>query len=118
MMSYFKIWLKVIRKNLSIKTLLVFFIEHLVLYLAIFFLFGDNIILSFILLLLLMIIRSVIRLFVFYKKLVDSGNFDQILLKPIDPLFGLIVFKMNLADIVILLPVLIFLKLKNKRYEK
>lgn len=118
MMSYFKIWLKVIKKILNVKTILIFFVEHVFLYLVIYFLSSYNIGLSFILLLFLMIIRSAIRLFLYYRKLIDSDGFDQILLKPIDPLFGMIVFRMNLSDIVILFPVLIFLKLKNKRYEK
>ncbi len=114
MMIYFKIWLKVVKKSLNFKTTLIFIVEHVVLYLAIYLLFSYNIGLSFILLLLLMIIRSVIRLFAYYRKLITSDGFEQILLKPIDPLFGMIVFKRNLADVVLLLPVLIFLKLKNK----
>lgn len=114
MITNLKIWSKVIRKTLSFKSLLTFFSEHLIIYLAIYFLLNYEVVISFILLLILMIIRSVIRLFVFYKKLVELDSFDQILLKPIDPLFGLLIYRLNIADIVILLPILLYLKLKNR----
>lgn len=113
MMFYFKIWLKVVKKSLNVKTTLMFFVGHVVLYLAIYLLSSYNIGLSFILLLLLMIIRSVVRLFVYYRKLIDSHGFEQILLKPIDPLIGLLVYNRNPADILVLAPILVYLKIKN-----
>lgn len=113
-MKNFLIWLKVIKNNTNLKLVMFILIEHLVVYLLIYFITNYNIALSFILFLLVMATRSIIRMFVFYKKLIESKNFEQILLKPIDPLLGLIIYKMNIADIVTLLPVLIFLKFKNK----
>lgn len=114
-MKNFLTWFNVIKDNMSLKSMISIFIEHLVLYLLIYFITKYNIALSFILLLLIMIIRSLFRLFVFYKKQTESNNFEQILLKPIDPLVGLIVYQRNISDIVMLLLVLIFLKFKNKK---
>lgn len=114
-MNNFKIWLKVVKKNLNLRTVVIFFIKHLIVFLVLYFLFSYNIILSFILLIFLIIVMSATRLFLFYKKLISSDSFDQILLKPIDPILGLIVYQRNIADIVILLPILIFIKFKNKK---
>ena len=114
-MKNFLIWWRVVKGNINLKSMIYIFIEHLVLYLLIYFLTKYNFVLSFILLLLLMVIRSAIRLFVFYKKLNESNNFEQILLKPIDPLLGLIVYQRSISDIVVLLPFLVFINFKNKK---
>ncbi len=113
-MNNFKIWLKVAKKTLNFRTVIIFFVGHLVTFLIIYFLFSYNFILSIVFLVLLMLVMSVVRLFLFYKKLFNTDSLDKILLKPIDPLFGLIVYNMNIADIVMLLPLFIFLKFKNK----
>lgn len=116
MIIYFKIWSKVIRKFITFKYLsvitLIFFLSLFFIYLFI----GKSIINSLIILFVLISIDSSVRLALFYKKLINLNLYDLIKLKPIDPLIGLLIYNHNPLDIVILFPVLIFIKFKN--YKK
>jgi uncharacterized membrane protein HdeD (DUF308 family) len=112
---YLKIWFKVVKKHISLKLFLMQFAEHLVYFIAMYYLIGSHLLLAIILLVTLMAVRSSIRMFTFYKELINSGSYHQILLKPIDPLFGLLVYKRNMIDIVILIPLLLFLKFRKNK---
>ncbi|EKE04852.1 MAG: hypothetical protein ACD_19C00429G0012 [uncultured bacterium] len=111
--KFIKIWFKVVRDKISFKylsqTLIFCFISLILIY----FLINRNFSLSIFCLFILIATLLVIRLILFYKELVNLKIYDLILLKPIDPLFSLIVYNRNPADIIILLPILIYLKIKN-----
>lgn len=118
MIQHFKIWAKVAVKNTSLKSIVVTLLEHLLYLGAIFLLTNYNLLLSFTLLIVLMMIRSAVRLFVFYKGLLHTNSYNSILLKPVDPLYGLFIYKRNITDILALIPVLLFLKFRKKVNEK
>lgn len=111
-----KIWFKVVRDKISFeflsKILIFCFVNLIIIYL----LTNKNLAISISLLIMLIIIILVIRIILFYKELINLKSYDSILLKPVDPIFSLIVYNRNPADIIILLPVLIYLKIKN--YKK
>lgn len=111
-LTYFKIWLRVVSKTINFKLLSKFLAEHLVIFFVIYYFTNYDLFFSFISLLILMIIRSAIRIVFFYKKLIQSDSYDLILLKPIHPLVGLIIYNRNPADILFLLLVLIYIKLR------
>ena len=115
MINYIKIWISVVKKYTDLKCISLFLVEFFV-YILIIYLVIENINLSVIVSILLITIRLFVQLYYFYKKLVDLNQYNLILLKPIDPLFGLLVFNHNPIDILILLPILIYIKIKN--YKK
>ncbi len=115
MLKLIKIWFSVIKKYFDLKSISIFLIEFFA-HILVVFLFTRNINLSLVFSVLLIVIRLSVKLFLFYKNLIQSNNYNLILLKPIDPLFGLLIYNHNPADILILLPILIYIKLRN--YKK
>lgn len=113
MLKYLKIWLKVVRKYVTFKYLS---ITISIFFLCLFFtnlLFGRNMTTSLIILLTVTIIFIFIRLLLFYKRMVNSESYCLLKLKPINPLFGVLVYNKNPLDIFILLPILLYLKIKD-----
>jgi hypothetical protein len=114
-LTYFKIWLKVIKKCITFKYLSIVILVFLPSLFLIYLLLGKNILTSLIGLFILVIIILFVRLFIFYKKIIDLGLFNSLKLKPVDPLFGLLIYNRNPADIFILLPILIYIKIKRRK---
>jgi hypothetical protein len=110
--NYIKIWVYTVKKYLSLQVIVKMLIECLV-YLSVFYVLTRNIKISLMYLIFLVAIKSSIQLFIFYKKLYKSDNYKLVLIRPIHPLFGLLVYSHNLLDITILLPVLIYLKIEK-----
>lgn len=111
--SYLKIWFNVVMKhvniNIALKTILIY-----ILYFAIIFLLTSfNLYFSIFIFFNMMIFILVSRLILLFRELTKSGKYDLLLLRPVDPLFGLLIYNKNPADILILVPVLIFIKFKN-----
>ncbi len=110
---YFKIWLKVVINNFDIKlTLIALFVEVL-LFVFVYFFLMYNLALIFIIWYLLSIIFQIVQVFLFYKKLLYEQKYDLLLLKPVDPLYGLLVYRHNIADIFVMPLVLLYIKLSN-----
>jgi hypothetical protein len=62
---------------------------------------------------LFILFKLISRLILLQRELVNSGKYDLLLLQPIDPLWSLIIYNKNPADILLLFPVLLFISLKN-----
>ncbi len=101
--TYFKIWLKVVSKKITLKYLAILSVS------IILSLFLFNIVLIF---LLIIIIQS-FRLFIFYKHIEEDELFYTLKLKPVNPIFGLLIYNQNPLDIFILIPILFYLKIKK-----
>lgn len=110
---YLKIWLKVISSTMQTKSLFMTLSFCLILLFIIYFLTGYKIGISVLILLLVLIVRQSLVLFVFYKKLLNTNQYDFVLLKPVDTLVGIIVFNKDPLDIIILLPILVTIKFRN-----
>ena len=113
MTNYIKIWLSTVKKYTSLKSFLKMLLEYIFYFLIIYLFFAKNISLSLIYSIFLVAIRSSFQLFLFYKKLVDSDHYHLILLKPLDPIMGLLIYNHSLSDISILFPILIYIKVRN-----
>lgn len=111
--NYFKIWLSVIVKTINYKLLSILFIEHLAIFFVVYYFTNYNLFLSFILLLTIIIVSSAVRIFYFYRKLTQPGGYDLVLLKPVNPLVGIMVYNRNPMDILFLLLILVYLKLRK-----
>lgn len=112
MLNLIKVWLKVVRKNVTYKYLSIILIFFLFSLLTIYLLTDRNIIFSIVIIYFFISAILFGRLFIFYKRLLESNTYDLIKLKPIPPLLGLLIYNQNLTDIVILLPLLIYIKLR------
>lgn len=112
--SYLKIWISIVKKYTSIKTVLILLLENLFYFLVIYFFLTQSIVNSLFILILLVIMRSSIKIVVFLNNLKKTGDYNLVLLKPIDPLFGLIAYNHSPLDILILFPVLVYIKIKNR----
>lgn len=115
MLKYLKIWIKTIKGDFDLNVYAKVGVEYMFYFWIIFFLVKQNIATSLVLLLIFIIFRLFFRLFCLYKKLISANTFYEISLKPIDPLFGLLIYKPNPADILILFPILVYIKLKNSK---
>lgn len=113
MIKYFHIWFNVVKKYISLELIFKTLVEYLLYFIIIYIFIIRNIYITLIISFTLIAIRLFIQLFYFYRKLIQSNDYNLILLKPVDPLFGLLVYNHNPADIIILLPILIYIKFKN-----
>lgn len=114
--NYLKIWLKVIKKHISLKAILKTVGIWLPCFVIIYFFTNRSLTNSIVILIVLLVAKLSIKIIFLYKELTRTDTFDLILLKPVDPLFGLIIYNRNPADILILLPILMFIKLR--RYKR
>lgn len=112
-LNNFLIWFKVIKKYITFKYLSILTFVFL---LSLFFintLTGGNIILSFVILIIIITILVLTRLLLFYKKITDLKLYYIFLLKPANPLFGLLIYNRNPLDIFIIFPILIYINIKK-----
>lgn len=114
MIKYLKIWTKVIKDTIDAKSLSFNLSICLVSYFAIYLMTDKNNVTSIILFILGIIVWQSIKLFIFYKELTANNQYDFVLLKPIHPLFGIILYHKDPLDIIVLIPVLLFLKIRKK----
>ncbi len=104
--------MKHINISIALKTILIY-----ILYFAIILLLTSfNLYFSIFIFFILIVFILVSRLIILFRELTKSGKYDLLLLRPIDPLFGLLIYNKNPADILILGPILIYIKLSN--YKK
>ncbi len=113
MMKYFLLWIKVVKGYIVPANILKATLEYLFYFALFYFGFSFSIAISLFLLLLLIMVRLLVRLQNKYKELIKTEQFELILVKPIDPLFGILIFKPNPGDIFILLPILIYIKFRK-----
>ncbi len=106
-------WLKVVINNFDIKMALIVLFVEVSLFIFVYFFLKNNFILIFVVWYLLSIIFQIVQVFLFYKKLLDEQKYDLLLLKPVDPLFGLLVYRHNVSDVFILPLILVYIKLAN-----
>ena len=118
MIKYFKIWFDVIQKYISLELILKTLVEYMLYFIVFYIFITRSVSISLFVALTLIAIRLLIQIVYFYKKLILSNDYNLILLKPVDPLFGLLIYNRNAADILILLPILIFIHFKNSKLEK
>lgn len=115
-MKNFSTWLKVIKKYVNIKVFAIVTIEYIFYFSLVHFFVTRGVILSLLISYVLISSRLFVQLFYYYKRLLESDQYNLILLKPIDPPLGLLVYNHNPADVFIILPILIYIKIKN--YKK
>lgn len=113
--KYLKIWTNVIREVLDFKNLSINFLFYIILFFSIDFLFETGTALSLLLTLLIIIFRQAVKLFMFYRKIVEDKKYDLILLKPINPLVGLLIYNKDPMDVLLLLPILALVKFGKVR---
>lgn len=112
-MKNFLVWSKIVKRYMNIRVFGLIISEYFFYILITYFLVTRSFIFSLFLSYTLVSARLAIKLFYFYKNIQESGKSDLILLKPVDPLFGLLVYNHNPADIFILFPILIYIKIKS-----
>lgn len=105
-------WFKVVRKTLNLQLLVKVVFGHLLLFCIVYYFTGFNLLLSFVILLMFVIIRSAINIYLFYKELIRTNSYDLILLKPVNPLVSLIIYNKDITDVFLLLFVLLYLRIK------
>lgn len=110
--NYFKIWIRVVRENSSLKLGYVN-IEYIFLYILFLITTNFRIVFSISIFLIYVLVKVILRFVDSYKSLIANGTMDEMLTKPIDPLLGILISKPNLSDILILIPILIYIKIKN-----
>lgn len=110
---YFKIWLKVVKKNVTYKYLSIALIVFLFSLFTTYLFTDRNIIFSIIIIYVFISTILFGRLFIFYKRLLDTDTYDSIKLMPIHSLLGLLIYNQNPLDIFIIFPILILLKISD-----
>lgn len=113
--KYLKIWANVVREILDFKNISIIFLFYVILFFSIYFLFETGTTLSLLLTLLIILVRQATKLFMFYRKIVEDKKYDLILLKPIDPLVGLLIYNKDPMDVFLLLPILFLVKFKKNK---
>lgn len=111
--NYLKIWFKLSKDNFNLNEASKTGVIYLIYFLIIYFVISHNLILSLVYLLIIIFIKLFIRFTSFYKELVSSNDIDCLLLMPLNPLLIILLYKPNFADILILLPILIYIKLQT-----
>jgi hypothetical protein len=110
---YLKIWFKVITKNNNLNDIAKSAVIHMLYFGLIFLLTNFRIGFSIFIFILFILFKLISRLILLQRELVNSGKYDLLLLQPIDPLWSLIIYNKNPADILLLFPVLLFISVKN-----
>lgn len=110
---YLKIWFKVITKNSNLNDVAKSAVIHMLYFALIFLLTNFRIGFSISIFILFILFKLISRLILLQRELVNSGKYDLLLLQPIDPLWSLIIYNKNPADILILFPILLHIVIKN-----
>lgn len=111
---YLKIWFKVITKNNNLNDVAKSAVIHMLYFALIFLLTNFRIGFSIFIFILFILFKLTSRLILLRRELINSEKYDLLLLQPIDPLWGLLIYNKNPADILILFPILLFVKFKNR----
>lgn len=108
----FSIWFRTTKKYVDSKFIVKFLLQCGVLFAILFFL-TKNLVMSVILLCLLFIAKSFLQLFLLLQKTKSLDVYDIVLSKPSNPLFTLLVYRHNMADMFVIPLVLFYIKLSN-----
>lgn len=111
---YLKIWFKVITKNNNLNDVAKSAVIHMLYFALILLLTNFRIGFSIFIFILFILFKLTSRLILLRRELINSEKYDLLLLQPIDPLWGLLIYNKNPADILILFPILLFVKFKNR----
>jgi len=103
---YFKIWLSDSKKSLSYFSIFEKVIEYSI-YFVTLNLVLNNIYLSLTLLFLIIFVKYVYINIYILKQLINSNDFIYLLLKPINPIFRILIYGTNLIDLVLSLLIII-----------
>lgn len=114
--KYFKIWFNVVKKYVTIKYSLISIVTLFMSFASFYFLFSKNIINGILFSIILIDIILAIRFALNYNKIISSGLYDSIKLKPLHPIFTVLIYNRNPLDIFILLPILVYLKITNYKF--
>ena len=114
--KYFTIWFKVVKKYATIKYSLISIATLFISFISFYLLFSKNIINGLLFLIILIDVILTIRFVLNYNKIVSFGLYDSLKLKPLDPIFTLLIYNRNPLDIFILFPILIYLKIINYKF--
>ena len=105
---YIKIWLSDSKKDISYLSVVGKIIEYLI-YFVILNLILNNIYLSLVLLYLIIFIKYVYKNIYILKQLINSNDFIYLLLKPVNPIFKVLIYGANPIDLMLsILIVIIF----------
>lgn len=110
---YIKIWFKVIAKNNNLNDIFKTLVIYMLYFALVFLLTNFRLSFSIFLFILFLHFQITSRLILLYKNLVRTRKYDLILLTPVDPLWGLLIYNKNPADFLILFPILLFIYIKN-----
>ena len=104
--NYIKIWLLDSKKNMSYLSFFEKIIEYLI-YFVLLNLVLNNIYLSLILLFLIIFVKYIYKNIYILKQLINTNDFIYILLKPVNPIFRILIYGANPIDLIVSILIII-----------
>lgn len=104
--NYIKIWLLDSKKNMSYFSVFEKIIEYLI-YFVLLNLVINNIYLSLILLYLIIFVKYIYKNIYILKQLINTNDFIYILLKPVNPIFRILIYGANPIDLIVSILIII-----------
>lgn len=104
--NYIKIWLLDSKKNMSYLSVFENMIEYLI-YFVLLNLVLNNIYLSLILLFLIIFVKYIYKNIYILKQLINTNDFIYILLKPVNPIFRILIYGANPIDLILSILIII-----------